>query len=58
MVILFTVLSAVASWMTNRTKLFIWLSGAAVIIFRAEVVILLGLLLAFDIFNRKIKIDE
>jgi len=38
-----TVLHAVANWLRGRYGRFIWLSACAVIIFRAEVIILLGL---------------
>lgn len=52
------VLLAVDSWLRREMKKFIIFAGASIIIFRAELVILLGLLLIYDLFHKHITIKE
>lgn len=51
------VLWAVSFWMRQRVKPFIWFAGAAIIIFRIEVAILLGLLLMYDLFMKRYSLE-
>lgn len=52
------VLLAVDSWLRREKRKFLIFAGAAIIIFRAELVILLGLLLLYDLFHKRITIKE
>ncbi|XP_063921341.1 dol-P-Man:Man(7)GlcNAc(2)-PP-Dol alpha-1,6-mannosyltransferase [Zophobas morio] len=52
------VLFALNSWLKNDSKQFILFSGAAVIIFRAELVLFLGLLLLYDLLYKRITIKR
>lgn len=52
------VLLALDSWLRREMKRFFSFAGAAIIIFRAELVILLGLLLLYDLFHKRITIKE
>ncbi|XP_030556247.1 probable Dol-P-Man:Man(7)GlcNAc(2)-PP-Dol alpha-1,6-mannosyltransferase isoform X1 [Drosophila novamexicana] len=51
------VLYAIAYWMRGQTKPFIICSGISIIVFRSELAIFLGLLLALDILQQKLSID-
>lgn len=52
------VLLAIAYWLERKKALFIYLSAAAILIFRAELAILLGLFLLYDISFKRITISE
>lgn len=52
------VLLAVDSWLRREMKKFLIFAGASIIIFRAELVIFLGLLLIYDLFHKRITIKE
>lgn len=52
------VLLAIAFWLERKKALFIYLSAAAILIFRAELAILLGLFLLYDISFQRITIPE
>lgn len=52
------VLLAIDSWLRREKKKFLIFAGAAIIIFRAELVILLGLLLLYDLFHKRITVKE
>lgn len=52
------VLLAIASWLERKKALFIYVSAAAIIIFRAELSILLGLFLLYDISFNRITVPE
>lgn len=52
------VLLAIDAWLRREMKKFIVFAGASIIIFRSELVILLGLLLLYDLFHQRITIKE
>lgn len=52
------VLYALAFWLQGQTKPFIICSGIAILVFRSELLIFLGLLLAYDMFSRKVTISS
>ncbi|XP_055851262.1 probable Dol-P-Man:Man(7)GlcNAc(2)-PP-Dol alpha-1,6-mannosyltransferase isoform X2 [Episyrphus balteatus] len=52
------VISAITYWMRGHSKNFIIYSGMAIIIFRFELAILLGLLLAIALYTKKTTINE
>ncbi|KAH8407214.1 hypothetical protein KR222_010534 [Zaprionus bogoriensis] len=51
------VLYAIAYWMRGQTKPFIICSGISIIVFRSELALFLGLLLALDLLKNKLSID-
>ncbi|KAH8383071.1 hypothetical protein KR009_006630 [Drosophila setifemur] len=51
------VLFAIAYWMRDQHKPFIICSGIAILVFRSELALFLGLLLAFSLLQRKFSID-
>ncbi|XP_011178105.2 probable Dol-P-Man:Man(7)GlcNAc(2)-PP-Dol alpha-1,6-mannosyltransferase [Zeugodacus cucurbitae] len=52
------VLYALAFWLQGQTKPFIICSGIAILIFRSELLIFLGLLLTYDLVYRKLSISS
>lgn len=52
-----SVLYAITYWMRGQTKPFIICSGIAIIVFRSELALFLGLLLAQDLLKQKLSID-
>ncbi|XP_004521214.1 probable Dol-P-Man:Man(7)GlcNAc(2)-PP-Dol alpha-1,6-mannosyltransferase isoform X2 [Ceratitis capitata] len=52
------VLYALAFWLQGQTKPFIITSGIAILVFRSELLIFLGLLLAYDVIFRKVSISS
>ncbi|KAL0109609.1 hypothetical protein PUN28_014572 [Cardiocondyla obscurior] len=49
---------ALFGWMRQSQVLFIWSSAAAIIIFRAELAVLLGLFLLYDLASQKLSIQR
>lgn len=52
------VLMALSGWLRENQVLFIWSSAAAIIIFRAELAILLGLFLLHNIASQKLSVQR
>lgn len=52
------VLLAISYWLDRNNALFISLSAAAIIIFRAELAVLLGLFLLYDLSFKRITVPE
>ncbi|KAI8118355.1 6-mannosyltransferase, Probable Dol-P-Man:Man(7)GlcNAc(2)-PP-Dol alpha-1 [Lucilia cuprina] len=52
------VLYVLAYWLNGQLKPFIICSGIAILVFRSELIIFLGLLLLFDLLFRKVTIDR
>lgn len=52
------VLLALNFWLNNNHKKFLICSGAAIIIFRAELVLFLGIMLIYDLITKRITIKE
>lgn len=52
------VLLALHAWFRRQHKLFIWCSAAAIIIFRAELAMFLGLLLFFELCYGRITVKK
>lgn len=52
------VLLAVNYWLLQRHIPFILMSGVAIVIFRADVAMLLGLFLISDLFHRRLAVTE
>ncbi|XP_022299232.2 dol-P-Man:Man(7)GlcNAc(2)-PP-Dol alpha-1,6-mannosyltransferase-like isoform X2 [Crassostrea virginica] len=50
------VLLALAAWLKQNHAQFLWTSGAAIIIFRSELAVFLGLILAAEIFSKRLSI--
>ncbi|KAM5173900.1 dol-P-Man:Man(7)GlcNAc(2)-PP-Dol alpha-1,6-mannosyltransferase isoform 1-T3 [Callospermophilus lateralis] len=50
------VLPALTAWLQHRWTLFIWLSAFATIIFRAELCLLLGLMLLLALYHRRVSV--
>ncbi|ENN80093.1 hypothetical protein HUJ04_013073 [Dendroctonus ponderosae] len=48
------VLLALDGWLRNDTRSFIWFSGGAIIIFRSELALYLGILLIYDLYCQRI----
>ncbi|XP_011634789.1 uncharacterized protein MG328 isoform X2 [Pogonomyrmex barbatus] len=53
-----SVLLALFGWLRQNHVIFIWSSAAAIIIFRAELAMLLGLFLLYDIANQKLSVKR
>ena len=51
-----SVLFALKVWLKQQHKSFLWLSGAAILIFRAELSLFLGILLLLDIVRQRVSI--
>ncbi|KAG5887694.1 hypothetical protein JTB14_002015 [Gonioctena quinquepunctata] len=52
------VLLALNSWLNNNNRSFILFSGAAIIIFRAELALFLGILLLYDLYYKRITVKR
>lgn len=55
-VLFVTVLLALAAWIKQNHGQFLWISGAAIIIFRSELAVYLGLILAAEVFSKRLTI--
>ncbi|XP_052604557.1 dol-P-Man:Man(7)GlcNAc(2)-PP-Dol alpha-1,6-mannosyltransferase isoform X2 [Peromyscus californicus insignis] len=51
-----TVLPALTAWLQHRWALFVWLSAFAIIGFRAELCMLLGLMLLLTLYQRRLSV--
>lgn len=52
------VLPALTAWLRHRWARFVWLSAFAIIIFRAELCLFLGLLLLLTLYTRKLSVAK
>lgn len=52
------VLMAISHWLRKEPRIFIGYAGAAIIIFRAELAVFLGLFLIHDVFYKRISVVE
>lgn len=52
------VLLAINCWLRRERRKFLIFAGASIIIFRVELVILLGLLLLYDLYHKRVSIKE
>ncbi|KAK9891148.1 hypothetical protein WA026_013464 [Henosepilachna vigintioctopunctata] len=52
------VLLALNSWLKNENRNFILFSGAAIIIFRAELALFLGILLLYDLYHKRLSVKQ
>ncbi|XP_048209768.1 dol-P-Man:Man(7)GlcNAc(2)-PP-Dol alpha-1,6-mannosyltransferase [Perognathus longimembris pacificus] len=52
------VLPALAAWLRHRWARFIWLSAVAIVVFRAELCLLLGLMLLLALYHRRISVTR
>lgn len=52
------VLLAIAAWLRKKHFQFIWFSGIAILVFRSELAIFLGLYLLMDLFSGKLRITK
>lgn len=52
----FLVLLALRAWIQQHHVPFLWLSGAAILIFRTELALFLGILLLMDIIGQRVSI--
>jgi len=50
------VLLALKSWLHQHPVPFLWLSGAAILIFRSELALFLGLFLLMDLVSKRLSI--
>lgn len=57
-IVIFSVLLAINYWLQGNKLRFILLSASAIIIFRAEIALLMGLFLLYDISYKRISIPE
>lgn len=47
---------AISSWITGKYKTLIWSSAAAVLIFRSELVIYLGIIFLIELFYKRLTV--
>ncbi|XP_061178921.1 dol-P-Man:Man(7)GlcNAc(2)-PP-Dol alpha-1,6-mannosyltransferase-like [Saccostrea echinata] len=52
------VLFALAAWIRQNHGQFLWISGAAIIIFRSELAVFLGLILAAELFSKRLSFTD
>ena len=55
---LFSVLLALAGWLRDQHIRFLWYSGTAVLIFRAELALYLGQILIIELFFKRLTIQR
>lgn len=53
-----SVLLALAGWIRGQHIRFLWCSGAAILIFRAELLIYLGQILLLELFSRRLSLKK